>query len=408
VAVFSGVTSRAENRTSTPPSSPLLAARQNFKTKLLPATSEGLFLPEKPPPAIYDLIHYPSPAGDLAAYISPDPQDHEQHPIVIWAHGGFGGIGNYFFTPQPDLNDQSPHAFRESGILVMIPSWRGENVNLGRREMFFGEVDDALAAIKYARSLPYVDKGRIYFAGHSTGGTMALLTAEASAQIRATFSFGPTADLRDVGWEMPFNRNDSEELRVRSAINFVGGIVSPTFCIEGSRSSNCENFPALQNAADREKVPLHALVVSHGTHFNILHPLTQLLSKKILADSGATCNITLTKVELDKEFTDFMEKTAKDRTTPLVAATPQAADFINTKISSAGIPANNFFFRFDLDVNDRTTTRFAKAVLPGDIQVESHGIHLLLSPAANLYLDPFVLDFDQVRQHLTLQPRLDH
>jgi hypothetical protein len=393
----------AADFTANQAASPLLTARKGFQTKLLPATSEPIFVPDKPSAAIYELAHYQSNIGALAAYISPDPHDGKKHPIVIWAHGGFSGIGDYFFTRQPDLDDQSPHFFQEAGILVMAPSWRGENNNPGSKEMFFGEVDDALAAIKYVQSLSYIDRGRIYFAGHSTGGTMALLTAEASTQIRATFSFGATADLSVIGWKMPFNRDDPDEIRLRSAINFVAGIGSPTFCIEGSRSPNGTNFPALQTAADREKTPLHTFLVSHGSHFNILHPITQLLAQKILADIGSSCNITLTKEELDKAFSDFMQKLAKDRKTPLVTLTAEAGDFLKSQISSIRVDVDKVFLRFDLDAADHTTTRLVRAIQVGDMQLDSQGIHLLVSPEANNYLEPLVLGFDRATNRLRLE-----
>lgn len=43
---------------------------------------------------------------------------------------------------------------------------------------------------------PYVDPNRIYLGGHSTGGTLALMTAEASDRFRAVFAFGPVSDVR--------------------------------------------------------------------------------------------------------------------------------------------------------------------------------------------------------------------
>jgi dipeptidyl aminopeptidase/acylaminoacyl peptidase len=61
---------------------------------------------------------------------------------------------------------------------MMFPSLRGGNDNPGRHGGFYGEVDDVLAAHDYLSRQPYVDPKRIYPGGHSTGGTLALLTAE--------------------------------------------------------------------------------------------------------------------------------------------------------------------------------------------------------------------------------------
>jgi alpha/beta superfamily hydrolase len=44
---------------------------------------------------------------------------------------------------------KSARAFREAGIVLMLPSLRGGNGNPGHRELMFGDVDDVLAAIDY-------------------------------------------------------------------------------------------------------------------------------------------------------------------------------------------------------------------------------------------------------------------
>lgn len=71
----------------------LLDARRGFHTKLTPNN----YKPDGPAPApsepTFRLIHYPSPAGNLVAYLSKDPGDGKKHPALLWAHGGFGGIG---------------------------------------------------------------------------------------------------------------------------------------------------------------------------------------------------------------------------------------------------------------------------------------------------------------------------
>jgi acetyl esterase/lipase len=72
-----------------------LSARTGFTTKLIPSAYQPDGPAPNPPPAIFQTVRYVSPAGSLVAYISPDPGDGKKHPAVIWAHGGFGGIGDY-------------------------------------------------------------------------------------------------------------------------------------------------------------------------------------------------------------------------------------------------------------------------------------------------------------------------
>ena len=100
------------------------------------------------------------------------------------------------WAPALRENDQSARGFRESGVVLMLPSLRGSNLNPGRNEFFFGEVDDVIAAANWLATRPDVDPNRIYLGGHSTGGTLALLVAESTPRFRAVFAFGPVASVR--------------------------------------------------------------------------------------------------------------------------------------------------------------------------------------------------------------------
>src|SRR5207247_1321869 len=130
------------------------------------------------------------PAGNLVAYLTDDPRDGRRHPAVVWAHGGFGGIGADEVAADGYLD-----TFAKAGLVVMVPSWRGENDNPGKFELFYGEVDDALAAVEYVSRLPYVDPARVYLVGHSSGGTVTLLAAESTDRLRAAFSLAGAPDM---------------------------------------------------------------------------------------------------------------------------------------------------------------------------------------------------------------------
>lgn len=69
-------------------------------------------------------------------------------------------------------------------MAMLFPTLRGGNDNPGQREYFWGEVQDVAAAILQAAQLPYVDPARIYLGGHSTGATLALLTATAGLPVQ--------------------------------------------------------------------------------------------------------------------------------------------------------------------------------------------------------------------------------
>jgi pimeloyl-ACP methyl ester carboxylesterase len=291
----------------------LMKARAGFQTRVSPNPNFKTDGPAQPPPrGIYQLIRYPSPAGKLAAYLSPDPGDGKKHPAIVWAKGGFGGIGSFLWGVG---SNQHPEAFRKAGFIVMCPSWRGENDNPGQFELFYGEVDDAVAAVEYVARLPYVDSSRIYMAGHSTGGTITLLAAEATDKLRAAFPLGGAPDIERVlagpGYgNTPFDNRDQKELQLRSPILYVETLRCPTFYFEGTHDPDGrrDQFGYLPDAARMEEkarkanVSLRVYPVEGGTHFTIIGPVTNLLAKKLLADTGPRCNITITADEVNQAF----------------------------------------------------------------------------------------------------------
>jgi dienelactone hydrolase len=259
--------------------------------------------PDKPPPSVFNLIKYKSPIGDMSAYVSPDPGDGKKHPLIIWLVGGFSNsIGSHLWEESDASNDQTAAAYRKAGVLMMFPSLRGGNNNPGKVEVCFGEVDDVITAAEYAKKLPYVDPSRIYLGGHSTGGTLALVVAGSTDLFRAVISFGPVHTVAGYGQDnLPFDGKNTAELIVRAPLACLADIKSRTLVIEGTDDGNVDS---LRKLSARSKNPqLHFHEVPGATHFNILAPFNKLLAAKLLADTGNTCEISLTA--------DDIENTAK-------------------------------------------------------------------------------------------------
>ena len=283
----------------------LLEDREGHTTEWRPSSYETDGEIDQPPEGVFELVRYPAPAGKLAAYLTPDPGDGKRHPAMVWAKGGFGGVGSFLWNPARRTNDQSARAFREAGIVLMCPSWRAENDNPGRFEMFYGEVEDFLAAVEYIKTLPYVDPQRVYIGGHSTGGTISLLAACSGADVRAAMTFGGRPDFTDpevIGsYDIaPYDRANRRENELRSAIRYTAFIRSPTFYFEGG-----EAFPTaakqMHAVARANEIPFQAFRM-RGNHFDILRPTTQLIAKKILADTGPECTITFGATELRNAY----------------------------------------------------------------------------------------------------------
>lgn len=82
------------------------------------------------------------------------------------------------------------------------------------------EMDDALAALKFLRSLPYVDAKDVGLVGHSFGGSLTLLMAEREPNLRAIVVFSAAG----------YSFDRSPELRAR-LLAAVDKIAAPIFFI---------------------------------------------------------------------------------------------------------------------------------------------------------------------------------
>src|SRR5262245_16146974 len=278
----------------------LVEARREFKTKLTRQITAKIAV-DSPPTEFFRIVHYESPAGKLAAYLSQAPQGNKKLPAIIWIFGGFSNsIGDTAWADAPPENDQSASAFRKAGIIMMYPSLRGGNENPGFNEGFFGEVDDILAAADYLTKQDFVDRDRIYLGGHSTGGTLALLVAECSDRFRAIFSFGPIENV--AGYEaknLPFDRSNPKEFKLRAPVQWLEAIKSPTFVFEGFAG----NFGAFQTMARASSnANIHFVLVRGANHFNLLAPTTRLIAEKILRDNGPECTLKFTEDEASRPF----------------------------------------------------------------------------------------------------------
>jgi poly(3-hydroxybutyrate) depolymerase len=287
----------------------LAGARRGFHTHLL-RTISNPEPPEVPPEQLFELVKYPSPAGELAAYVSrpgasaapAGPQ--RRRPAIIWIFGGFGnGIGATAWTDFPASNDQSASAFWKAGIVTMYPSFRGGCGNPGAQEVFYGEVEDVLAAAAYLAKRDDVDPNRIYLGGHSTGGTLALLVSEMAPtkRFRAIFASGAIDDVAGYGSdEFPFDASNAREIKLRSPIHWLEGITTPTWAFEGGGGrGNLTALLAMKRATHNPAVQFFP--VAGADHFSILRPLTQLIAEKILRDTGAAeTNVTFSFDETNR------------------------------------------------------------------------------------------------------------
>lgn len=276
----------------------LTAARQNFRSAISAAATGSPPLPQ-PPANLFERVDYRSGDLMLPAFITPNPRDYNRHPAIIWITGGDSNSLDDFWSAGAANNDQSARAFREAGMIMMFPTLRGGNSNPGRKEFFLGEVDDIIAAAKYLAGQPYVDAERIYLGGHSTGGTLALLTAESSDRFSGVFAFGPVTRVDNYPSSIipvNFSMYGAQEIQLRSPLFWLDNITRPTWIIEGKLSPS--NIGELDALCGRTRNPqVHCLAVDGASHFSVLAPATQGIARKLVNPDAAAFTLQVSDLK---------------------------------------------------------------------------------------------------------------
>ncbi len=326
----------------------LSEARAGHTTKLVKKQRTGSAMP-KPPGRFFQHTTYAGPLGSMGALISKPSDPSVRGPAIIWLTGGFpvAEVGSSLWEPASMDNDQSARAFLGAGMVMMFPTLRGCHDNPGHQESFYGEVDDVLAALQHLKKLPHVDPGRIYLGGHSTGGTLALLVAEASGEFNGVISFGPIADPADYGKEiLTFDPSVGKERRLRAPRHYLHGIASPTFVIEGQLSpGNADDLHLMRRRNKNKKVQFFP--IEHATHFNVLAPLNAFIAPR-LASLKAGAALNFTQAELQGAFDGAMRESrevsdlstlARVRASGIDFAKPQTGQFYLISWDGPGLHA---------------------------------------------------------------------
>ncbi len=271
------------------------ARRKAFKNTLHEAPAARTPAP-KPPEGVLELVHYPATLGQNAAYVTP-VQKGPKRPAMVWLHGGVDwSIGLLAWAPATRKDDQSGRAFREAGMVELLPSYRGCNDNPGDREFFLGEVDDVLAAIAYVKTRPDVDPERVYLGGHSTGGTLALLAAASGAPVRGVFALGPAAWIKFYsGLDATLDGASKDDRAIRSPAMWISEVAAPTWVIEGE-GGMIRSFAPLQEG--KEKAPVSFLKAAGHTHFTVIAPATEIIAKGLVSEAAGKAAFKLTEADL--------------------------------------------------------------------------------------------------------------
>jgi hypothetical protein len=172
------------------------------------------------------------------------------YPAVIFVHDG---------TSFSEEELQQARTFSEAGFVVVAPTFRGENGNLGAHELLFGELEDLVAATAHAAELPEVDKHKLVIWGHGLGGMLAAL-ASLVPHLGVQFT-GSSAGLRPISaFEVirsPFETSEQERnLRVLGP-NIHHMRTQHWACVAEQDPAVYEEATRLGELAARSNLPLH-------------------------------------------------------------------------------------------------------------------------------------------------------
>lgn len=238
-----------------------LALRRNYKTKLRQKGPAGGRYNNPKASELPDIVKadtYRSGSLELKVWYARRPFAPKPGPVLVFFHGGSAlnlGTGLQICTP-----------FIQKNFTVVFPTLRGENGNKGTHELACGEVDDALAAVKWAAGRPFASRSEVYALGYNLGGlTCSLLSLFPNAPLKSSASveglYGPRA-IMALGKQMPFDVRIKQEVMLRSLVPHRAQMRHDHYAYVGRQ--NRLMHPALDTLKDdprRKQLKLHVLPV---------------------------------------------------------------------------------------------------------------------------------------------------
>ena len=254
--------------------------RKNHETKII-AQSKSTKTPEQPPANHFLLEKYSSPEGKMWMYITPKMTFRNSRPAVIWLSNTLDHPLNSQLWNEPKEFDLRPIKIKSYKIVTLIPSLRGRYNNPGQKELFYGELEDIKAAFNYLSQHPNVDPNQIFLVGHGEGATLALITAGNFQGFKAIYAIGPTANVAGDAQETPFDEESKLEPALRSPLNYLEYINTPTYIMEGKQMpTNLSSLRLLQKNNKNPKVKF--IISAEHNHYSIVQHACETIVNQIV------------------------------------------------------------------------------------------------------------------------------
>ena len=213
-------------------------------------------------------------AGDITLVCRYFPADGAEPASAVLLLHGWNWPDD---DPTTDLISVA-EAFQRAGYTALVPSMRGWPPSGGNDDCAGRQVDDVLQALKWLEQQPLVDPGRVFLAGFSQGGQVALLAATRGAPARAVVAFAPVVDpgswgeltnidgIRDYVME---ECGGPSGWRSRSVLQKAGALTLPLLLVHGDADRRVPTQQSIQlfqelKAAQR---PVQLRLIAGDEHY---------------------------------------------------------------------------------------------------------------------------------------------
>ncbi|MDP5029644.1 S9 family peptidase [Paraglaciecola sp.] len=215
-------------------------------------------------------------------YLKPKQHDNKKLPLVIFNRGGNADFGYVGFNKKMDfIADIATH-----GYVVIGSQYRGASTrfiqNNGNDEFGGNDVNDVIALVTLAESIPNVDSANIALVGWSRGVMQSYLAAKKLKNVKTIVAIAGNADAEKALAIRPemervyqaripdFQSDRANQLAQRSVIKWVDRLPAdmPILLVHGSEDErvNVEQSLMLAAVLSEQAYPHKLVIFAGGNH----------------------------------------------------------------------------------------------------------------------------------------------